>query len=326
MNASLVVKSQTLFALILSAVACTLATGSKAEEPNKSATPAADPMRGNKAGQVRDDNGLKMKLVWCPPGFVTMGDFEINTEPAGGSQSGPDDGAGDPKNEGTVKPRPATRFEPVKVLLTKGYWLAKHELTQEEWKQVMNTEPWKGKDWTKEGADFPATFVDWNDATEFCRNFTEQERRAGRLVNDWEYRLPTEAEWERACRARTETRFSFGADKSKLGDYAWTDENTNNVGEPYAHRVRQKKANPWGLYDMYGNVAEWCRDIHVEKLPGGRDPEVRSQEGAGDLSRVFRGGCFSWDAGNCGSAIRNCALPSSRFSFLGFRVALCRVH
>ncbi len=150
----------------------------------------------------------------------------------------------------------------MEVSLTKGYWLAKYELTQAEWNEVMHTEPWKGKDWTEEGADYPATFVDWNDATEFCRKFTEQKRLAGRLANDWEYRLPTEAEWERACRARTEKRFSFGADKSQRTD---------------------------------------------------------------DSSRVFRGGCFSWDASNCGSAIRNCTLPSIRFSFLGFRVALCRV-
>ncbi len=133
----------------------------------------------------------------------------------------------------------------MKVFLKKGYWLGKFEVTQFEWKQVMQTEPWKGQKFTKEGADYPATFVSWDDATDFCSKLTEQERQAGRLSNDWAYMLPTEAQWERACRARTETRFSFGDDQSKLGEYAWYGVNAFDAGEQYAHRVGQKKANPW---------------------------------------------------------------------------------
>jgi formylglycine-generating enzyme required for sulfatase activity len=125
---------------------------------------------------------------------------------------------------------------------------------------------------------------------------TNLERAAGRLPAGWEYTLPTEAQWERACRARTETRFSFGDDESNLGDYAWFEDNAWNAGEEFAHRVGLKKANPWGLHDMYGNVNEWCRDYFAEKLPGGRDPEVT----ADGKYRIFRSGGFGATAGSFG--------------------------
>ncbi len=154
-------------------------------------------MKGEKAGQVRDDNGLKMKLVWCPPGKFTMGS---------------------PLTESDRRDDEAQ----VEVTLTKGFWLGRCEVSQSEWKQAMGIEPWVGKGRAIiEGDDFPATFVSWDDATAFCRKLTEQERKAGRLSEDWEFALPTEAQWEWACRAGTDTKFSFGDDESKLGDYAW---------------------------------------------------------------------------------------------------------
>ena len=296
-------KSTWLTVCVVAAVAFLCLTQAKPDEPGKAPTPAADPMRGKEPGEVRDDNGLKMKLVWCPPGFVTMEKVEVITEPAAKK----DDSRTMMKSirkTSLPEPRQTTKITPVKVFLTKGYWLGKYEVTQSEWKQVMKTEPWKGQDFTKEGADYPATFVSWNDAIDFCRKLTEQERQAGRLSNDWEYTLPTEAQWERACRARTETRFSFGDDESKLGDYAWFDENAWNAGEQYAHRVGQKKANPWGLCDMHGNVWEWCRDIYTEKLPGGRDPEVKPDEKTKGSYRVIRGGSWSSDAACCRSGFR----------------------
>ena len=85
----------------------------------------------------------------------------------------------------------------------------------------MGTEPWKGQEYVKTGRDYAASYVSWDDATEFCRKLTAQEQTAGRLPSGWSYRLPTEAQWEYACRAGTTTRFSFGADESQLGDYAW---------------------------------------------------------------------------------------------------------
>jgi formylglycine-generating enzyme required for sulfatase activity len=107
------------------------------------------------------------------------------------------------------------------------------------------------------------------------------------LPNGWEYRLPTEAQWEYACRAGTTTTYCFGDDPKQLGDYAWYKDNA----EARTHAVGQKKANAWGLHDMHGNVWEWCRDAYQGKLPGGEDPEVR----AGSY-RVFRGG--SWGDSN----------------------------
>ncbi len=279
---------------------CLCLTRANSDEPGKTPAPAADAMIGKEAGQVRDDNGLKMKLVWCPPGKFTMGS---------------------PKSE---KQRRKNEDQ-ADVTLTTGFWLSKYEVTQSEWKQVMRTEPWKGQDFTEEGADFPATFVSWNDAVDFCRKLTEQERQAGRLPKDWEYTLATEAQWERACRARTETRFSFGNDESKLGDYAWFEENALNAGEKYAHRVGQKKANPWGLCDMHGNVWEWCRDVYAEDLPGGRDPEVKSDEKTKGSNRVYRGGGWFHDAGNCWAAFRSSIVPAFRSNDFGFRLALTAV-
>jgi formylglycine-generating enzyme required for sulfatase activity len=217
-----------------------------------------------------------------------------------------------------------TKVTPVKVFVTKGYWLGKYEVTQSEWKQVIKTEPWKGQRRTKEGADFPATYVSWKDATDFCHRLTEQERQAGRLSNAWEYTLPTDAQWERGCRARTETTFSFGNDKSKLHDYAWFRDNAWDVDEQYAHRVGQKKANSWGLCDMHGNVWEWCRDVYAgtQNVASGRDPEAKPDEKTDGSFRVIRGAGWINDAVDCRSAIRSGASTSGQDNLIGFRVAL----
>ena len=320
-------KSTVLLVSITAATGIASATGLRSDEPDRAAVATADRMRGTEPGQVRDDNGLKMKLVWCPPGFLTMEIFE-NIEsiivPASVTAIEPrndefDADEVDPDEKPVPKPRQTTGFTPVKVFLTKGYWLGKFEVTQSEWKQVMKTEPWRGQETTKYGADFPATFVDWNDASDFCRKLTEQEHQAGRLSDGWEYTLPTEAQWERACRARTETRFSFGNDESQSGEYAWTVDNTVSVGEAYPHRVGQKKPNPWGLHDMHGNVWEWCRDWYSDKPPGGRDPEVTERR----ANRVLRGGGIYRSASDCRSAYRNQHTSDWRLFDLGLRVALC---
>ncbi len=271
-------------------------------------------MRGKAPGEVRDDNGLKLKLIWCPPGVLTMEQVEEITEPASEKDGEPADDD-DPNDKPALKPQKI--ITPVKVFLARGYWLGKYEVTQSEWKQVMKTEPWKGQNLTKEGADFPATWISWEDATDFCRKLSDQEREAGRLSNGWEYTLPTEAQWEHGCRARTRSEFSFGDDESKLGDYAWFDVNSKNAGERYAHQVGQKKANPWGLFDMHGNVFEWCRDVYTEKLPGGSDPEVK----AGGSDRVRRGGCWFVVAEHCRSGgLRYWSAPEYRTDFSGFRI------
>jgi formylglycine-generating enzyme required for sulfatase activity len=269
-----------------------------------------------------------MKLVWCPPGFVTMEQVQLvkdaATTPVETTEKTDDDDVviGEPVPEPIPATRAPTHITPVKALVTRGYWLGKYEVSQSEWRQVMATEPWKGKNFTNEGDDFPATFVRWVDAMEFCRNLTERERNAGRLTDGGEYTLPTEAQWERACRARTESRFNFGDDESKLGEYAWFGGNPTLAGELYAHRIGLKKPNPWGLHDMHGNVWEWCRDYYAEKLPGGRDPEVTEKASY----RVLRGGGWSNVASDTRSARRGWNSPDHRGDNSGFRVARSSVQ
>ena len=188
----------------------------------------------------------------------------------------------------------------VAVRLTQGFWLGRHAVTQSEWRQVMGNQPWKGKDYVQENPVCPATFIGWEDVIVFCRRLTEQELRAGRLQQGWEYTLPTEAKWEYTCRAGTTSHYSFGENDSDLDHYAWFSENAWDKGELYAHPIAQKMPNSWGLFDMHGNVWEWCRDWAADKLPGGHDPEV-TVEGS---YRVYRGGSWRLSSGICRSAFR----------------------
>ncbi len=252
----------------------------------------SQPAEGSRAGDVREDNGLKQKLVWCPKGTFRMG------SPKG------EDGHSDEESQ-------------VSVTLSKGFWLGQTSVTQSQFKLVMGSEPWKDQEDVKQGANYPATYVDWNDATEFCKKLTESEGRAGRLPQGWKYDLPTEAQREYATRAGTTTAYVFGNDAGKLSDYAWFVKNAYDVGQKYAHEVGTKKPNAWGLYDLHGNVWEWCRDYYADKLPGGVDPFV----GTGS-HRVSRGGGWIDIAANCRSAFRDNPVPSNRFSNLGFRLAL----
>jgi formylglycine-generating enzyme required for sulfatase activity len=169
-------------------------------------------MVGQEASQERADNGLKMKLVWCPRGFVTMENIESTTEPAGEKIEETNEDKVDPKDQPVSEPRRKKTVMPVKVFLTRGYWLGKYEVTQSDWNEMMATGPWRGKNGVKEGADFPATFLSWDDATDFCRRLTDQEHRAGRLAKDWEYRLPTGAEFPHSteCDTRSTRGWSLG--------------------------------------------------------------------------------------------------------------------
>ena len=237
-------------------------------------------------------NSIGMVLIEIPAGKFTMG------SPVG------------EKDRGKAE-------DQVSVKLTKPFSLGKTEVTQGQWKEVMGTEPWDGQDNVKADKDNPATYVNWDDATEFCKKLTEIERKAGKLKANEEYRLPTEAEWEYACRAGTTTAFSFGDDEKQLGEYAWFEGNADAAGEEYAHTVGMKKPNPWGLHDMHGNVAEWCSDWTDGKLAGGIDPIGPN----GGSYRVNRGGSWVYLRGFCRSAFRSSNVPSRRISYLGFRVA-----
>ncbi len=197
------------------------------------------------------------------------------------------------------------------VTISKGFYLGKYEVTQGQWEAVMGTTPWSGESNVEENADHPAVYVSWEDAQAFIQKLNDA---AGKEL----YRLPTEAEWEYACRAGTTTRWSFGDDESDVGDYAWYEDNAWDAGEQYAHEVGTKLANPWGLYDMHGNVFEWCLDwfgsysSEAQTDPSG--PESGSY-------RVLRGGSWLNASSGVRCSSRNCVHPENRSYGNGFRCA-----
>jgi len=169
----------------------------------------------------------------------------------------------------------------------------------------MKTTPWQGQQYVKSGSDVAATYVNWNDPTEYCRVLSEREGR--------HYRLLTEAEWEYACRAGTTTQWSFGDDESQLKEYAWY------KGTPGAHAesVGQKRSNAFGLFDMHGNVWEWCSDWYGSY---GKSAVVDPAGPSSGSSRVVRGDCWL-DAPNVGRAgFRDLYDPDDRDNDVGFRV------
>jgi formylglycine-generating enzyme required for sulfatase activity len=191
------------------------------------------------------------------------------------------------------------------VTLTKAFELGVYELTQEEYERVMGTNPSDYK-----GPQNAVENVSWDDAVEFCRKLSAMpaEQSAGYL-----YRLPTEAEWEYACRAGTTTEYSFGDSDSRLGDYAWNNKNSGDT----AHPVGGKKPNPWGLYDMYGNVYEWCQDWYGDYPSGSLTDPTGASSGS---HRVARGGSWLTLSDGYRSASRNWYTSASRYRNLGFRV------
>lgn len=282
--------------------------GTFAPQQSSGQASAQASLAGKQAGQVRQDNGLAMKFVWCPPGRLTMEQIEVVEEPAA------------PGSDAKQKPRRVEKRIPVKVSLSQGYWLGQYEVTQAEWQRLMETTPWIDcPRFVPDQGDIPAVTINWIDAMEFCGKLSRQERAAGRLPEGWEYILPTEAQWEYACRAQTETEFYFGDHDSKIGECAWFFDNTSGVEKRYAQRVGQKRPNAWGLFDMHGNAAELCRDYYHPKLPGGTDP-LAAGEG---WNRVCRGGCWNDGANACRSGYREGFSPIPRGNCIGFRVAIC---
>jgi formylglycine-generating enzyme required for sulfatase activity/tRNA A-37 threonylcarbamoyl transferase component Bud32 len=197
------------------------------------------------------------------------------------------------------------------VTLTKGFWLGRHEVTQGQWERVMGSNPSEFK-----GADRPVEKVSWNDAVAFCKKLTGTEMRAGRLPAGMAYQLPTEAQWEYACRAGTMTTFSFGE--------SLTSEQANISGGPgETTPVGKYPANPWGFHDMHGNVWEWCADRYGD-YPSGvvRDP-VGSAIGS---HRVSRGGSWHYPALTARCANRESDGSGYSFNMLGFRLSLRAVR
>jgi formylglycine-generating enzyme required for sulfatase activity len=199
-----------------------------------------------------------------------------------------------------------------RVKLTKPFYMAATTVTQKQWKAVMGTDPSYFK-----GETLPVEQVSWGDAVSFCRKLSEKEGK--------NYRLPTEAEWEYACRAGTTTPFNTGATIS-TGQANYNGNNTYGSGVKGAYRVKTTpvgsfKPNAWGLYDMHGNVWQWCSDIYAAYTGDATDP-TGPDSNADHSSRVLRGG--SWDDGprNCRAAYRGGGAPGSRGGYIGFRVCL----
>ncbi|MDP7255206.1 MAG: SUMF1/EgtB/PvdO family nonheme iron enzyme, partial [Planctomycetota bacterium] len=225
-----------------------------------------------------------MHLVFCPAGTFMMGS---------------------PANE---KNRTDNETQH-RVTLSKPFFIGKYEVTQAEWTKVVGDKPWEGKTSAKENSRHAVSYVSWED----CQGFLKKAEGA--------LSLPSEAEWEYACRAGTTSRFSFGDDEDYglLKNYAWFSDNAYDVEEKYAHPVGGKKPNQWGLYDMHGNVFEWCQDW-IGDYPSAAVTNPTGPNAGED--RVIRGGSWYNSAGNCRSANRFRGIPGGRDFSLGFRVAL----
>ena len=245
---------------------------------------------GPEEGQPWTVPDLDLEMAYIPPGTFAMG-----SENGAGSE------------------RPQTR-----VTLTIGYWLGKTEVTQGQWEALMGATVVRQRDkanpgWPLrgEGPDYPVYYVNWNEAMEYCQRLTERERSAGRLPEGFKYTLPTEAQWEYACRAGTTEDFA-----GSLDAMAWY--GSNRGGQ--AHPAGQKQPNAWELYDMHGNVGEWCRDWYQDHLSGGSVADPFGP--ASGSARVVRGGSWFSPARDCRSASRSGGVPDGRQSRLGFRLAL----
>jgi formylglycine-generating enzyme required for sulfatase activity len=267
-----------------------------------------------RAGEEQKDNGLGMIFCWCPPGEFTMGGGAIGPS---GRYLGP---------------------EPARVTLTRGFWIGKYEVTQAQWQRVMHKtlsdqramdpkQPRPLGDYSMRvhagmGPDYPIYFTSYAEALEFCRRLTSAERQAGRLESEWAYSLPTEAQWEFACRAGTTTATAFG---NRLGSVQANFDGTvpfnHAPAGPFLHSttpVGSYPANAWGVHDMHGNVWEWCLDGYTRTLAGGTDPFG----GEPSMGPVIRGGCWYEEGHRCLSTTRFAGRVNGRGSGLGFRVAL----
>jgi formylglycine-generating enzyme required for sulfatase activity len=235
-----------------------------------------------------------IEMIWCPPGTFMMGS---------------------PTSE-TGREADETQHQ---VTLTNGFYLGKYEVTQAQYETVMTGNPQglnaKPSRWSNNN-DRPVEQVSWNDVQVFLSRLNDMEQTAGRLPAGWKYVLPTEAQWEYACRAGTTTAYSWGNDiNSSRANY------NQNIGQTV--NVGQYAANPWGFFDMHGNVWEWVHDWKAD-YPGGSqtDPE-------GPLngsSRVFRGGALHQGKSHLRSANRNSKKPNHYMSVGGFRIALRKLQ
>ena len=249
-----------------------------AEESKEAGSKAKNPP---KELTVDLGKGVKLEIVLIPAGEFLMGSPDSD------------------KDDAWEKPQHRVR-------ITKPFYLGKYLVTQEQWEAVMGNNPSHFK-----GPKNPVEMVSWDDCQQFVGKLNAKSAAGG-----GKFQLPNDAQWEYACRAGSKTKYCFGDDETRLGDYAWYDKNSGNT----AHPVGEKKPNAWGLYDMHGNVWEWCQDWwqegYYKELP------VDDPTGAATGSyRVRRGGGWDYPAGYCRSASRGGFLPGGRIYYLGLRVS-----
>jgi formylglycine-generating enzyme required for sulfatase activity len=235
-------------------------------------------------------NGQKLELVLIPAGEFVMG------SPA------------------TEKDRLDDEGPQRRITISRPFYMSKTEITQGQYAAITGQSPWKGEAYAKDSASHAASYISWDDTQSFCRTASQKTRQT--------VQLPTEAQWEYACRAGSDKRFSYGDDPNyqQLDQYAWYRDNAYKIGEKYAHAVGKKKANAFGLHDMHGNVWEWCQDWYDDEY----DPkDLKDPKGPGNgRLRVLRGGSWYYYARYCRSADRYRFIPDYRRLNHGFRVVV----
>jgi len=232
--------------------------------------------------QAELNSSVSMEMLWVEPGTFMMGQAGIE----------------DPVHQ---------------VTLTKGFYLGKYEVTQDQYKAVMGTNP---SDFNSSAnGNHPVEDLNWTEANAFCEQLTTQERNAGRIPSDWAYVLPTESQWEYSCRSGTSTFYTWGDDiNSSFANFKDSAlEKTISVGG--------FTGNSWGFFDMHGNVNEWTADFYAAYSSSSKIDPKGPDSGE---NRVIRGGSWDSTSTNLVSANRLFAPPSTRTSSVGFRVAYCR--
>jgi len=229
-------------------------------------------------GQQTYENDLGMAFTLIMPGTFLMGSEGVE------------------ENEAPVH----------RVSISRPFYMGTYVVTQKQWKAVMDSEPWKGMPHVREGDDFPAVHVSWYDARKFITKLNQSK-------SDYGYFLPNESEWEYAARAGTTTKFSFGDDDRDLEVYGWYRDNTQD-GEEYAHEIGTKKPNPWGLYDMHGNVWEWMDDWY--------HGSYAAKTKLTPIEKVLRGGGWDYQAYGARSSHRNFLHPGRTLNVIGIRLLM----
>jgi len=224
--------------------------------------------------------------------YIQAGTFQM-----GSAESGPDD------------------EKPVhQVKINRDFWMSTCEITQAQWLALMGTDPSKYK-----GDKLPVEMVSWQDVNEFCRKLTERERKTSRLPDGYVYRLPTEAEWEYAARGGNNSKGFMFPGSNDPEEVAWHHPGSMDQ----THPVRTKIPNELGLYDMAGNVWEWCLDFYAPGYYSKSPKENPLNNDYGDKTyRVCRGGSWGLYPTHCRSSNRGGGTPAGRFYSYGFRVVL----